>query len=101
MYYSVIEWTAKLRAWAASEKRKEIGRETFHAQRAIRNFAALSDPNIRAWRMREEERKLARLQGELRARWRPRSTAPRAIGSSWAKTHDPVRFDRSRRLHAP
>ena len=66
MYYSVIEWTAKLRAWAASEKRKEIGRETFHAQRAIRNFAALSDPNIRAWRMREEERKLARLQGELR-----------------------------------
>ena len=67
MYYNVIQWKAKLRLWQASEKRKALGRESFRIKRQIQNLGALTDPNIRAYRTREEERKLARLQSELPA----------------------------------
>ena len=70
MYHNQIEWKARLRLWQASEARKQIGRETFRIKRQIRNLGALSDPGIRTWRVREEERKLARLQSELRAAMR-------------------------------
>ena len=65
MRYNVIQWKAKLRAWHASEQRKQIGAAGIKIERQIESFGRLADPRLRDALVRREQAKARALHRPL------------------------------------